>query len=761
MADGKIVAQVEIDAKKAQKDLDALTKKIDGLEEKLNKSTGEQSGIKAQLDAAKESAKQTETAIKSLRAEAERLRQITSGEASASPDAYISAYSRQEEVAAQIKEQEALLRQQDKDAERLGNQYTKITDKINEQTAALDAAKREAGDLTEKITNASGASARMAEASARVEKSMSKFGNRISGLFKRALVFTVLSRGLSRLRSWLSETIMQNETARASIAQLKAALLTLAQPILQVVIPVFVKLVNILTQVVTAIAKFFGMLSGKSWGAQVSAAKGLNAEKEALEGVGAAAEDASKSMAGFDEINQITSNQASGGGGGAGGAADSSGITPDFSNLDLAEDKLSDILGIVGAIAAGLLAWKIASMFTDSLSKIGGIALAAAGAFALVYFWLDAWNNGIDMTNFLGMLAGLAALAGGLSIAFGPIAAGIALVVGGLAMLVVGIKDVIDNGFTLENTLTIIAGLLAAGIGIGILTGNWIPLLIAGIVSILVALVSFTGHGEDLINGLKNVIDGFGKFFKGVFTGDMKLAAEGAKQIWNGLKQTWNAIVNSIKDAWSAFIKWLQEKNPALAAIFETIGKLFSDQYNAWKKILSGLTTFLTGVFTGDWKKAWNGVLDILKGVWNLIVGTIEGAINFIIDGINLLISAMNTLHIDIPDWVPKYGGGKFGINIPLVSRVALPRLASGAVIPPNREFMAVLGDQKSGTNIETPLSTMVQAFKQAMNETGGVGARQMTVVLQLDRRELGRAVYQLNNEESQRVGVRLAGVKA
>ena len=52
MADGKIVAQVEIDAKKAQKDLDALTKKIDGLGEKLNKSTGEQSGIKAQLDAA-------------------------------------------------------------------------------------------------------------------------------------------------------------------------------------------------------------------------------------------------------------------------------------------------------------------------------------------------------------------------------------------------------------------------------------------------------------------------------------------------------------------------------------------------------------------------------------------------------------------------------------------------------------------------------------------------------------------------------------
>lgn len=759
MADGKIVVQAEVDAKKAQRELDKLTARIDKLETDLKKSSGEQSGIKAQLDAAKESAKQAETALKSLRAESERLRQVTSGEVSASPDAYISAYSRQSEVAAQIKEQEARLKEQDKIVESLDGKYAKITDKVMEQTSALDAAKTRAGELTREITNASGASERMELAAKNVSDSMNTFSKRVSGLFKRVLVFSLITRALQSLRTWLGKTIMQNEEARAAVARLKAAFLTLAQPILQVVIPVFVRLVDILTQVVTAIAKFFGMLSGKSWGAQVAAAKGLNAEKEAIEGVGSAAEDASKSMASFDEINQITSNQASGGGGGAGGAA-STDIAPDFSNLDMAEDKLHDILGLVGAIAAGLLAWKIASMFTNDLSKIAGIALAAAGAFALVYFWLDAWKNGIDLQNFLGMLAGLAALAAGLAIAFGPIAAGIALVVGGLAMLAVGIKDVIENGFNLVNTLTIIAGLLAAGIGISLLTGSWIPLLIAGFAAALVALVSFTGHGEELIEGLKNIIDGFGKFFKGVFTGDLKLAAEGAKQIWEGLKQTWNAIVNSIKDAWSAFITWLQGKNPALAAIFETIGKLFSDQYNAWKKILSGLITFLTGVFTGDWKKAWNGVLDILKGVWNLIVGTVEGAINFIIDGINLLISALNKIHFEVPDWVPLVGGKSFGINITPVSRVSLPRLASGAVIPPNREFMAVLGDQKSGTNIETPLATMVQAFKQAMNETGGMGGRSITVVMQVDKREFARAVYQANNDETQRVGVRLAGVR-
>lgn len=757
MADVRIVVQAEVDAKNAQKELDKLTAKIDKMEADLKKSTGEQSGLKSQLDAAKESAKQAEDALKSLRAESERLRQITSGEVSASPDAYIAAYGRQTEVAAQIKEQEAILKEQDKIVESLDGKYAKITDKVIAQTSALDAAKQKAGELTEQITSASGATERMEAAAKKVSDSMNTFSKRVSGLFKRVLVFSLITRALQSLRTWLGKTIMQNEEARAAVARLKAAFLTLAQPILQVVIPVFVKLVNILTQVVTAIAKFFGMLSGKSWASQKSAAQGLNEEQKALEGVGSAAEDASKSMASFDEINQLTDNSASAAGGGAGGAA-STEIAPDFSNLDMAEDKLHDILGLVGAIAAGLLAWKIASLFTNDLSKIWGIALAVAGAFALVYFWLDAWNNGIDLQNFLGMLAGLAALAVGLAIAFGPIAAGIALVVGGLAMLVVGIKDVIENGFNLVNTLTIIAGLLAAGIGISLLTGSWIPLLIAGFLAALVALVSFTGHGEELIQGLKNIIDGFGKFFKGVFTGDMKLAVEGIKQIWEGMKQSWNAIVNSIKDAWNMFITWLQSKSPLLASIFQTYGKYVSDVYKNIKDILKGVIDFIVGVFTGDWTKAWEGVTEIFKGIWNNIVAIIEAAINFIIDGVNLLISALNTIHVEIPDWVPIIGGKSFGISIPLVSQVALPRLAEGAVIPPNREFMAVLGDQKSGTNIETPLETMVQAFKQAMNESGG---RSQTIILQLNGREFARAVYKANNEETQRVGVRLAGVKA
>lgn len=93
--------------------------------------------------------------------------------------------------------------------------------------------------------------------------------------------------------------------------------------------------------------------------------------------------------------------------------------------------------------------------------------------------------------------------------------------------------------------------------------------------------------------------------------------------------------------------------------------------------------------------------------------------------------------------------------RIPTVTLPRVPALAEGAVIPPNREFLAVLGDQTSGTNIETPLDTMLEAFRTALRENGG-GRGSQTVILMLDKRELGRAVIEAGNEETRRIGIRL-----
>lgn len=141
--------------------------------------------------------------------------------------------------------------------------------------------------------------------------------------------------------------------------------------------------------------------------------------------------------------------------------------------------------------------------------------------------------------------------------------------------------------------------------------------------------------------------------------------------------------------------------------------------------ILAGIITFIEGgVFTGDWEKALDGLVLIFKGIVNGIIDLFEGVVNSIIGG-------LNNLSFDIPDWIPEIGGQKFGFDL---EKLHLPRLADGDVIRGGRPFAAILGDQRPGqVNIETPLQTMIDAFKQALNDMGGGAGGNYTFVAQLD----------------------------
>lgn len=144
----------------------------------------------------------------------------------------------------------------------------------------------------------------------------------------------------------------------------------------------------------------------------------------------------------------------------------------------------------------------------------------------------------------------------------------------------------------------------------------------------------------------------------------------------------------------------------AISTVVEVLGGFLGtavDVANGVLEAINGVLKFLIDVFEGDWDSAWQRISDGFKGIWNGIVGTLEGAVNLIIRGVNWLISQLNKVSFSTPDWVPAIGGKSFGFNIPKISEVSIPRLAQGAVIPPNREFMAVLGDQTRGNNIEAP----------------------------------------------------------
>lgn len=225
---------------------------------------------------------------------------------------------------------------------------------------------------------------------------------------------------------------------------------------------------------------------------------------------------------------------------------------------------------------------------------------------------------------------------------------------------------------------------------------------------------AFENLKEGWISVYETLLDGYNKYiapvlsnlankFRDVFQNQVQPAIDTVIDVFGKL-------IFKVSEVWKQyfvpFINWLNQTIiPIFATVFEGAATVVLDA-------LGGICDFISGVFSGDLKKALNGLKEVIKAPLNGIISIVEKAVNWIIEKIN-------TLHWDIPDWVPGVGGSSFGFNF---SRISIPRLAQGAVIPPNREFLAVLGDQSTGTNIEAPLETIKQALAEVIAESGGTG---------------------------------------
>lgn len=305
-------------------------------------------------------------------------------------------------------------------------------------------------------------------------------------------------------------------------------------------------------------------------------------------------------------------------------------------------------------------------------------------------------------------------------------------------------------------------------------------------------------HGAPIFEGIREAFKNLTERIKNLWEGLLKpvwqnfmdtldwLWEQHIKPVWDKILEFVAVLIENATKIYnqviSPIIKWLQETlYPIIVTVINTIWNVVSDVIGFIVDIIGtiidackGVADFLTGIFTHDWQQAFDGLQEIsdsfvnagialFEGAVNIIVDLINGLLEYVVVGINTVIKALNSISFDVPDWVPIWGGKHFGINLspltaPQIPKLSIPRLATGAVIPPNREFLAVLGDQKQGTNIEAPLETIKQAFREALAESGGSG-RQMNVVLQVGRRELARTVVELSREEQQRVGMRIRTV--
>lgn len=206
-----------------------------------------------------------------------------------------------------------------------------------------------------------------------------------------------------------------------------------------------------------------------------------------------------------------------------------------------------------------------------------------------------------------------------------------------------------------------------------------------------------------------------------------------------------------LRDTFAPFVKSaLNNLRELFKVVMEGISENFGDTIEGITLALRGVLEFLTGVFSGDWEKAWQGIKDIFGGIWNTILSIVEGVLNGIVNGYNWVADKLNALSIDLPDWA---GGGTFGISVPKASGVDLsqfkyvPALAQGAIIPPNKEFLALLGDQTRGKNIEAPeglLREIVQEESRTQ-EINIVANGTMSQLIKLLRLEL--------QKEDKRVG--------
>lgn len=626
-ADGSVIIKADIDDKQAQKELNALEKKIEALQEKLtNKKSArdtlfnQANNLGAQLDQAKA-----------------KLAQMKGGGEFFTSDA--------------IKQQEAAVASMEKEWNAMNDKLDKQNAAIREGEAELDRMKAKAGELGKQLGNTGKNAGKIQEGLDKASQGMEAFTKRVKMLAKRALVFTIIARALAALRDWLADVVAVNGEARDAIAQLKGALLTLAQPLVQIIIPAFTALVKVLATVVSFIANIVSALFGTTAKESANAAKSLNDQKNAYKGVGGAAKSASKQLASFDEINKL-----SGEGGGGSGI-----IQPDFSTAANFAflDKIADKLKKIGQ--------DIVNLFKDVTGFIGNVFSGDWGAALdnIINFVSHARILLADLLDFVGYIFGA----------------------------------IID---------TIIEKCGLAGTPVG-----------------------------DMLTGIKDIVQGALGIISGILTGDLEKMKQSVIQMLTGVKTFVFGILDWFKMGLTSLLDWLDKKtNGRFHEIIELAKTYVNDVIEGVKQIFGGFIEFLTGVFTLDWEKAWEGIKEIFRGIWNTIVGVLEAAVNLIIKGINWLISKLNSLQIKIPDWL---GGGSFGFNIRPIAELQIPRLAKGAIIPPNREFMAVLGDQKQGTNIEAPADLIRQIVREEINNFGG--GEDITIKFTGDLAQLARVL--------------------
>ena len=705
-ADGSVIFSCDLDSTKAQKKLSKLRDEISELNSKLEKETGNKMNLEKQLDAASQAAKATEERVKMLRKEVERLndREWIQKQGFTQNEYQTQVLDRRAVAEAELKQQEALLHTQTKEVKTLSAAYEETTANIDSMTVKLDKAKVAAGEMIANVEQERKEREAENSALAKAGQYAARFRDQVKSLARSMLVFSVITAALMALRKQIKAAIATSAEASDAFARLKGALLTLAAPLMDVLIPALTWLMNLLAAIVSEIVTIISILSGKSKKSMEASGKNLYKEAAAIDATGKAAKEATDALAAFDEINKLSTTTSVGGG--------ASAIAPDFDfdegpmmeKLDKVFQKINDIFK---TIRAGL------EIVVDDLK------------------W--SFDKKVIPKSKATWLTVLMALLGAtLGAAFGGITGGvIGLSLGVLlGLYLVGLdpetwKTEMDAEDAWIVVITALLGALLGSVFLGITGG------VAGFSLGAILGLYLTGFAEgDEEHGGKSQL---------------------LSELIVVLCALLGAVIGSIVTPGVGTVVGM-----GLGLILGlSIYSVRKDPKKGTQRLVSIGRSVLLGLLAGVLGVGLAALGIVSAGTAFIISAAIGLALKFFVDSVDdskvrKATSGFTGTRVSTkaPARSRRVAAQSLDGNAPVYNEI--PALASGAVIPPNRKFLAVLGDQKSGTNVEAPLSTIKQAVMEAMAQ----GSREpINVNLVVDGKTLARVVVPYINNMTRAAG--------
>lgn len=594
------------------------------------------------------------------------------------------------------------------------------------------------------------------------------FGNsifRLGNMFKLLVVRMGMRAVINGVKVGFQNLAQYSDSANRDISRLMSALTQLKNslaaafaPILSVVSPILTSFINQLSTAISKIGQLIAAITGKNTFTRAVAVQENYAKS--LNKTAGAAKKAVNSLYSFDELNVIN-NDAKDSGSGSGGTVSPSEMFEEASvdnDVKSFADRIreafenGDFYGI-GEIIANKLNEELGNLeWTGIQERAKGIANNIA---MLLNGFLENtdWNlvgstigNGFNtaiyfleelVTTFNWSAVGTAiyqTLNGFIeNVDWSAVGNTIGSGLKGILVVIYTTLEGLDWKSLADGVYDFITNVDWSGIASGLF--ETLGALFGGIVSFLIELIE--DFGQDLYDSyFDNGKDGIQGFLDGMWS----LLKDIGKWIYDHMI---NPLVTGVKNA-------LGIHSPS--TVFKEIGEfLMLGFHNGIKslvenvlKTFSNLKTRIVSIFTN--------LKSSVFGVINGLLAGIEKMCNGVVDGVNMCIDALNGMSFNIPDWVPIFGGKSWGMNIPTLRGVKLPRLATGTVVPKQAgEFAAILGDNNRETEVVSPLSTIKQAIREELDST----EKEINIYIAAEADEAGfmRYVKFAYDTENQRVG--------